>query len=281
MRNNILWLICLFLTIVLLYCIFTNKVITQIETFNQEQNEKDNEEDNEEDTNNVSTQNIEILIARYNEDLEWLKNKPFSSYPITIYNKGVNDNFYKPSYLKEVVELPNVGVNVHSYLYYIIENYDNLPDVVIFLPGSAMDKHKRNKTLKTVLNTISTNNSVFYVEKNIDYIKETLNDFNLDIYPISNLQNRELNNDYKLEKCNIRPFGKWYDYLFPNISLDHINYHAIFSVSREHILNRSKKSYKKLIKYVNNHKNEECAHYFERSFLSIFHPIPDECIYTL
>jgi hypothetical protein len=53
---------------------------------------------------------------------------------------------------------------------------------------------------------------------------------------------------------------------------------TIFAVSNQHIKNRSKESYKELIKYVNRNKNEECAHYIERAILAVFHPIPDECI---
>ena len=38
--------------------------------------------------------NITIVISRYNEDLEWLNDEKYIRYPITIYNKGINDDFY-------------------------------------------------------------------------------------------------------------------------------------------------------------------------------------------
>ena len=225
-----------------------------------------------------SNQNIHLVVARYNEDLEWLKNKKFD-YPTTIYNKGTNDLFYKPKDCK-VIQLPTVGVCVHTYFYHIIENYDKLPDVVIFLPGSCMDEHKRKKTLSTLSKTKRTKNSVFLVNKSENDILNDFYDFTIDNWKSTNLQNSQLNSESVINKSEIRPFGKWYNQIFPNIKINSINYHGIFSVSKTHIQNRTKESYQELIKFVQNHKNEECAHYFERSFIAVFHPVPDNCLYN-
>lgn len=222
---------------------------------------------------------IEIIVSRYNEDLEWLKEEPFHHYPVTIYNKGLNENFYKPPLLKQIINLDNVGVCVHSYLYHIINNYENLANVTIFLPGSCMDNHKKDKTLSTVKKTQETKDTVFYVYKYENNVHTDLYDFKLDNYDLANDSNRVLNNNNKLENCTIRPFGKWYETVFPDIFTKYVNYQGIFSVSKSHILNRDKKSYEELIQYVNKHTNEESAHYFERSFIAIFHPIPDKCMY--
>jgi len=71
--------------------------------------------------------NIELVIARYNEDISWLnkiKNKK-----ITIYNKGKDD------INKESIKLPNIGRESHTYLTHIIRNYNNLADITIFSQG--------------------------------------------------------------------------------------------------------------------------------------------------
>ena len=65
----------------------------------------------------------EIVIARYNEDLSWL-NKIDKNIKITIYNKG-NNNINFP-----FIQLPNIGRESHTYLYHIINNYDNLADII-------------------------------------------------------------------------------------------------------------------------------------------------------
>ena len=38
-------------------------------------------------------------------------------------------------------------------------------------------------------------------------------------------------------------------------------------------------SYEELITYVNKNKNDECAHFFERSFISVFYPIENEYLF--
>jgi len=73
----------------------------------------------------------ELVIARYNEDLSWLKKLP-KSIKITIYNKG-NDDIEYP-----FIKLPNVGRESHTYLYHIIENYDKLADQTIFCQGDSI-----------------------------------------------------------------------------------------------------------------------------------------------
>ena len=226
-------------------------------------------------THFVNTNKIELVISRYNEDLEYLKKKPFNKLPVIIYNKGINDNFYKPPLLKKIVNLENIGMCVHTYLYHIIFEYDNLADVTIFLPGSCTSQHKKELTLNTINKTIETQNTVFY----IDPVSSNIRDFTLDKYSVNDKNNRVLNEDDSLVNCEPRPFGNWYDKTFPGIELKYWKPWGIFSVSRKHILNRSKKSYEELIQYVNKNKNDECAHYFERSFVSIFDPINSECFY--
>jgi hypothetical protein len=225
--------------------------------------------------------NVEIVVARYNESLDFLKNEPFNQFPIIIYNKGINDNFYKPPLLKKVYVLPNVGVCVHTFFHHIIENYDNLPKITIFLPGSCMDEHKKDRTLDVLKKTIETNNSVIHASRlNADILNDSIYNFTLDNWPTTNKENKQLNGDSTLRKCHIKPFGKWFENVFGNISINDVTTLGIFSVSREHIQNREKTFYEKIIQHVENDKNEECAHYIERSYVAIFHPLPKNCIYN-
>jgi len=120
--------------------------------------------------------NIELVVSRYNEDLEWLKNKKFR-YPTTIYNKGTNDNFYKPKGCK-VVKLPNVGREGHTYLHHVIDHYDSLPQLTIFLPGSADDKRKI-KWVKKVMNKIKTEKKQHFQLKKMVTLKQSFIILNL------------------------------------------------------------------------------------------------------
>lgn len=67
---------------------------------------------------------VECVIARYNEDISWIKE--LKNKKITIYNKGNNDIPNK------FIKLPNIGRESHTYLTHIIKNYDNLADITIF-----------------------------------------------------------------------------------------------------------------------------------------------------
>ena len=73
----------------------------------------------------------EIVVARYNEDLLWLKDVP-KDIKITIYNKGKDDISYP------YISLPNIGRESHTYMYHIVNNYDNLADMTIFCQGESI-----------------------------------------------------------------------------------------------------------------------------------------------
>lgn len=152
--------------------------------------------------------NIEIVVSRYNEDLQWLKKKKFK-YPVTIYNKGDNDNFYKPKGCK-ILKLSNVGREGHTYLHHIIQNYDNLPELIIFLPGSANHNRKYNDVCK-IMNSIKNNKiTTFPIGENGD-IKTIFNGFKLDKWSSTDINNKTANPENNLYPSNVRPFGKWYE----------------------------------------------------------------------
>ena len=65
----------------------------------------------------------QLVVARYNEDISWLNRINFD---FVIYNKGLDDIPY--SYIR----LRNVGHETDTYINYIISNYNNLPDIVVF-----------------------------------------------------------------------------------------------------------------------------------------------------
>ena len=91
--------------------------------------------------------NIEIVIARYNEDLSWMNNSPFNEFKYTIYNKGFNNNF-EQKYINKVITLPNIGRCDHTFLYHVTENYINLSNITVFFPGSLNMVFKKKKQKK-------------------------------------------------------------------------------------------------------------------------------------
>ena len=218
-----------------------------------------------------SSKNIELVIARYNEDLKWLKEEPFNKYRAIVYNKGVNDDFHKTNSNK-IIKLENVGRCDHTYLYHIIENYDNLADVTIFLPGSADMPHKMNN-IKKLMSSMESNKTTTFIGNKMNNVRNDLSDFKMDNYASTNSNNNNLNNENKTQLATIRPYGKWYDSFFKDIIIHYVSYYGIFAVSREHIRQHPKSYYEKLIKELNTSSNPEAGHYFERSWNAVFHPL--------
>lgn len=76
-----------------------------------------------------------IVIAHYAEDLSWI-NDICQDVSVHVYSKGPE---CLPPPVKYIGKLSNVGRESHTYVHHIIENYDNLNDVTLFLQGSPFD----------------------------------------------------------------------------------------------------------------------------------------------
>jgi len=73
--------------------------------------------------------NLVLVIAKYKESIEWtksLENKVF------IFNKNIEENDFE-------LNLPNKGFETDTFLHFIIENYESLPDYIAFLQGNPFD----------------------------------------------------------------------------------------------------------------------------------------------
>lgn len=93
-----------------------------------------------------------IIIARYSENLEWLKNiSPLHN--IKIYNKG-------DPIIYNCENVPNVGRECHSYLKYIVDNYNELDGLYCFMQGNPFD-HCPNHTEEDLIEFI---NSIEYCD---------------------------------------------------------------------------------------------------------------------
>lgn len=76
-----------------------------------------------------------LVVARFNEDLSWLS-KVSDTFQIIVYNKGLPVDIPARTKLPiKVRNLANLGRETDTYLMYIIENYENFPDRIIFTQG--------------------------------------------------------------------------------------------------------------------------------------------------
>lgn len=73
----------------------------------------------------------QVVVARYKEDVAWLAQLP-ADLPVVVYQSS------DPSAPHFV---PNVGNEASKYLAYIVDQYDALPDAVIFMQAGQQDWH--------------------------------------------------------------------------------------------------------------------------------------------
>tara|TARA_B100000902_G_C27236121_1_gene877503 strand:- start:212 stop:1303 length:1092 start_codon:yes stop_codon:yes gene_type:complete len=228
---------------------------------------------------------INLIIARYNENLDWLKNVP-ENINIIIYNKGKNDINYP------FISLPNIGRESHTYLYYIINNYDKLGDINIFCQGNPFehnpnflkyllkvnefepiqpltyyyDTNLPNKVYRDrYFKTNKTNLFVTYVNNDfvVRYPFFIYNSFNIKFFNnIKKILNVNNLLDYYKKKFNLT-----------NIDLNNLmpySYSAIFSVNKKIIKERSLNFYKVILNELVNTTKFDLGYILERLWLSIF-----------
>jgi hypothetical protein len=224
--------------------------------------------------------NVQCVVARYNEKTDWFNHAPFKNMDMICYNKGprLPENCFNEHC--KVVELDNVGRCDHTYLYHIIQNYNNLAPITLFLPASCMDAHKKSFTFSVLQHLIESKNTVLQGGIWND-IRKDMYDFTLDEWKATNHENIIQNSESKLAPSSIRPFGKWFDANFgENLHVKIFSFYGIIAIAKEHIIQHPIDRYQKLIKYVDSDSNPEAGHYMERSWGAIFYPYPESCIYS-
>lgn len=217
------------------------------------------------DQNLINNTNLEIqiIIARYQENIDWIQeivSLPFVS-KIHIFNKfypkSSNMNFTSTDDKIIYYELPNIGRESHTYLSFIVNNYNyiiNSNNFYIFLQAEP-----------------------FFHCKNISTTISNIKKYDLtEIFPFNGVVKE--NEDSPFRKCDTHPHGLFIAYFMQklfDLQLDEkqtidVNYGAQFGVSSKTIRQRPVDFYKYLLKLVSNEKNSIEPYIFERLWLYIF-----------
>jgi hypothetical protein len=167
------------------------------------------------------------------------------NYHLIVYDKCSNCQE-----IENCLIMPNVGREQGTWLSYVIENYTNLPDRILFLP-SPIDKYDRLKRGLFMLDTNPNMGDAIGPHEN----------FTLDVW-----------NDSTLIHAETRPFKSWYE---RNIgqwdpSRQDVYWNGVMSTTRERILKKPREFYVNLHRQVTIDANTEVGHYLERSMGSIF-----------
>lgn len=200
-----------------------------------------------------------LIIARYNENVEWINMFINDNFTVYLYNKGpdnIDENIINN---QNVIyeKLPNVGRESHTYLYHIIKYREHIADYNIFSQANPFD-HLIKKQITTpeyfynkVKEHIKTNiNTDFFAfgAKNYTWwvgLGGKRNDILIHLH--NKLFTNEFNNEYKF------------------------NNGGIFAVKKDAILNRSTDFYNTIINTsLNHHINPPEGFVLERMWVLLF-----------
>jgi hypothetical protein len=107
-----------------------------------------------------------------------------------------------------------------------------LAPITVFFPGSINSMiEKKNKAIK-ILKNILTYNSAIFLGTYLPNVKQTFNNFILDNWTSSDPINSSLNSENKLCPAIIRPFGKWFQHHFGNITVKYYCTQGILSIHK-------------------------------------------------
>ena len=186
---------------------------------------------------------IQYVVAHYNEDLTWLL--PYAS-KAQVYHKGSSSS--ASTLFARWNKLPNVGREGHTYLYHIINNYNNLADVTFFLQGKIYD-HACGQTLDDLLHEV---------------IKEGIAFLGVPLHPRVGCT----------DSGYISFLRFWKEIFHHTLPLRIIFYSgACFAVKKELIYSHKIEFYRQILRYLNHHICPKEGYHLERMWYYIFDPI--------
>lgn len=186
-------------------------------------------------------QSIHVVVAHYDENLDWAKN---IKYPVIVISRnGIPEG-----------TMPNKGREASSYLEYIIQNYNSLPDYVVFVHGHRNSWHHKEN-----------------IDETINRLNFKFNYCNInDSVPIRDI------NTFVGERNHMLDYIKYIESILnTKINIDNYTYKlgAQFYVTRESILSRSHKQYIDLYDLIMKQhisRSRSIAVLFERLWHFIF-----------
>ena len=218
-----------------------------------------------------------IVVSRYNENVDWL-NRLIEQHSwinkIIVFNKGLDEINNKYTDIIEIVNLSNKGREGETYLNYIINNYDSLPEHIWFIQANPFD-HSPDiinlfsynsvsqynskyqgltyRYLKNIPQNIENDNR-FFVNSNrtIDYFIDKVTQQVVDIHSFHDKshERKVLNME---QKYDTNMFDCYYDYLCDYIGIDKpsnniigYTWAAMFYVNKSQILKHKHDVYEKL-----------------------------------
>ena len=213
-----------------------------------------------------------VIITRYNEKVDWISYIIDNVDQVIIYNKGPNDDLFKdytPPPKVIIKKLPNIGRIDHTLVYHILENWDNLPDTLISLPGSILMCLKKGHYLNAMrkrFDIVKERYKGFYSPRFYKVNPDTYN-YTIDNYQAEGYCNK---NNNPFIKSEYRDFREWKEAIIDTRPIHYLGMRGMFIVSKENIKFINKGIYQNLITSLSVGDNIENGHFAERIWAHIF-----------
>ena len=202
---------------------------------------------------------IKALISVYEGNYKKIERECFKlGIEVVLYNKK-NNKFGIPT--------KNVGVDAYDKFHYIIENYENLPDIILFSTDNMFGNPKKAKKIRYILDYI-------------DILKTRSGFLTGHIFKIPEKEIKfTLDKRYGVEiyKSTVRPFDRWFNqFIDKDIKVENIYVckKSTFAVTKDLILKKSKKNYQDFLEEIEKHSlsghDSEVPHYFEMAYVALF-----------
>lgn len=201
-------------------------------------------------------------ISYYDGSVSWVELLPKDQY--ILYAKSPLNN----PHISNVHSRPNVGYNIDSYLTFIIDCYENLPELVIFCKNNVVGRHVSSEVFEHACAS-----KVFTPIEDSSYWDRLK-------FPTSVVANDggylEFNNSWYSNKYPLRYFSNYNDFYKFIFDVSVIPVYLRFApganyvVPRENILIRSRQFYINLRKLIAHATNSCEAHYVERTLVAIW-----------
>ena len=204
--------------------------------------------------------NVEIVVAHYCEDMERLK--PYAKNAI-VYHKWNED---KPRFpVKKRVKLENVWREWETYLQHIIQNYDNLADITIFLQWWMKDQLEGKVAYKNLESYISEANKYGFSNRRMSFLIRKTPQIKF------KKKFKEWYNNWSIRHSK-HSFSSFYEEIFGEKQplILPCFFCANFAATRKTITNNPKKLYENIHNYFIDCSNPEEWHYLERLWFRIF-----------
>jgi len=206
-----------------------------------------------------------FCISYFEGNLDLLK---YAKNNYIVYFKGDEnlENFHKfDSDKKKFIK--NTGFNIATYLHYIIENYEQLPAIIIFCKNNVYPRHmSESRFSKLVQRNIFTP----LVEPNKWTPK----------FPVSPITSTgdylEIDDSWyakNREGAYFNDFQSFYNFVFPNvIAHEYLRFTpgANFVVTKENVLNRTRSFYENLLSFIDYETHALESYFVERIMDAIF-----------